>query len=119
METTALISDSTNMVYDTFHNQRVDEYVPSSKSHRHRQKHLNYSKYWLKHQAKIRRCCGGFCITGPKTDIPTNIFVWGLIVVPSILFFIFAAPSLAEITIALPIVYVILFFFIYLTWVLL
>jgi len=50
-----------------------------------------------------RFCCKGRFITGPKEDTAHNLCVWCSILIPTILFFVFAGPKIWGITPALPI----------------
>jgi len=49
------------------------------------------------------RICGCIPITGPSSDNTSNICIWSFIIIPSVFFFVFAAPKLWDISPALPI----------------
>src|SRR5690349_1189319 len=83
-------------------NQSCTEYrsVESSTPPNMASRMLPFYKKWA---GRNRFCFGGRCITGPSDDTPQNLCVWFSIVIPTILFFVFASPKLWKITPAVPI----------------
>jgi hypothetical protein len=59
-------------------------------------KEPEYMYYYQKHGGDMRFCCGGRCMIGPKIDNEYMAFAWLAILVPSGVYFGWAAPLLWE-----------------------